>query len=122
MLGLNLGGHAAMVRPVIAPMTEGAARARHGELGAAATWRIRAQAAAAENTGNFFADDIIVAIGPVLLMKGFFDAVGVPVPVTHLAAWGLPTAVWVLVVGWWRCRALDRALAVAARRQGEPGP
>jgi uncharacterized membrane protein len=111
MLGLNVGGHASMVRPLIAPMAEGAAQARHGPLSEQATAAIRAQAAAAENTGNFFADDILVAVGPVLLMKGFFDSVGVEVNLMHLAWWGLPTALWVLAVGWWRCRALDRKLA-----------
>ena len=120
MLGLNIGGHASMVRPLIAPMAEGAARARQGSLDEIRTMRIRAQAAAAENTGNFFADDIIVAIGPVLLMKGFFDSVGVPVEIMHLAWWGLPTACWVLVVGWWRYRALDKSLAAGSARKGGP--
>ena len=122
MLGLNVGGHASMVRPLIAPMAEGAAQAQHGELSAAATAAIRAQAAAAVNTGNFFADDILVAVGPVLLMKGFFDSVGVEVKLMHLAWWGLPTALWVLGVGWWRYRALDRKLAAggAPARKGPP--
>ncbi|NBX60390.1 MAG: DUF969 family protein, partial [Opitutaceae bacterium] len=31
-LGVNIGGHAAMVRPLVAPMAEGAAQARHGIL------------------------------------------------------------------------------------------
>lgn len=121
MLGLNIGGHASMVRPLIAPMAEGAARARTGSLDEAQTMRIRAQAAAAENTGNFFADDILVAVGPVLLMKGFFDSVGVPVEILHLAWWGLPTAGWALLVGWWRCHALDRQLARTGRHPPE-GP
>jgi uncharacterized membrane protein len=115
MLGLNIGGHASMVRPLIAPMAEGAALARLGPLSESATAAIRAQAAAAENTGNFFADDILVAVGPVLLMKGFFDSVGVPVEILHLAWWGLPTALWVLFVGWWRCRVLDRKLTAGVR-------
>ena len=120
MLGLNLGGHASMVRPLIAPMAEGAARIRGGELDARLTQRIRAQAAAAENVGNFFADDILVAIGPVLLMKGFFDTVGVAVEIIALAWWAAPTAAWVVLVGWWRCRALDHAVAGPGR--GEPPP
>lgn len=113
MLGLNVGGHAAMVRPLIAPMAEGAALARQGSLGPRAVMAVRAHAAAAENIGNFFADDILVAIGPVLLMKGFFDLAGVPVEILHLAWWGAPTAVWVLLVGWWRWRILDRRVAAA---------
>lgn len=110
MVGLNVGGHASMVRPLIAPMAEGAAVARHGELDEKRDMLIRAHAAASENIGNFFADDILVAIGPVLLMKGFFDTVGIPVEILHLAWWGFPTAMWVLAVGWWRNHILDRRL------------
>ena len=111
MLGLSIGNHASMVRPLIAPMAEGAAVARHGDLTEEQTMLVRAHSAASENIGNFFADDILVAVGPVLLMKGFFDVAGVPVELLHLAWWGLPTALWVLLVGWWRNRVLDRKLA-----------
>ena len=100
MLGLQIGNHASMVRPLVAPMAEGAAAARHGELDEKTTMTIRAHAAASENIGNFFADDILVAVGPVLLMKGFFDVSNVEVEILHLAWWGLPTALWVLAVGW----------------------
>jgi len=111
MLGLQIGNHASMVRPLVAPMAEGAAAARHGELDEKTTMTIRAHAAASENIGNFFADDILVAVGPVLLMKGFFDVSNVEVEILHLAWWGLPTALWVLAVGWWRNHVLDRRLA-----------
>jgi uncharacterized membrane protein len=110
MLGLSIGNHASMVRPLIAPMAEGAAAARHGDLTDEQVMMIRAHAAASENIGNFFADDILVAVGPVLLMKGFFDVAGVPVELLHLAWWGLPTALWVLLVGWWRNHLLDSRL------------
>lgn len=110
MLGLSIGNHASMVRPLIAPMAEGAAAARHGDLSDEQVMMIRAHSAASENIGNFFADDILVAVGPVLLMKGFFDVAGVPVELLHLAWWGLPTALWVLAVGWWRNHVLDQKL------------
>ncbi len=110
-VGLNIGNHASMVRPIVAPMAEGAAMAGHGALPPASVAAIRAHAAASENLGNFFADDIIVAIGPVLLIKGVYDSVGVSASVGEIALWGAPTAVFVLGVGWWRYRALDRQLA-----------
>jgi len=113
-VGLNIGNHASMVRPIVAPMAEGAAVAQHGELSPAAVASIRAHAAASENLGNFFADDIIVAIGPVLLIKGLFDSVGMPTSVWVIALWGAPTAIFVLGVGWWRYRVLDARLAPAA--------
>ncbi len=112
MLGMQIGNHASMVRPLISPMAEGAATARapDGKLNQAQTMAVRAHAAATENIGNFFADDILVAVGPVLLMKGFFDTTGVPVEILHLAWWGLPTALWVIFVGWWRSHQLDKRL------------
>jgi len=110
VLGISLGSHAGMVRPLVAPMAEGAAQER-GELTPEMRETIRAHAAAAENVGNFFSDDIIVAVGALLLVKSFFDTAGVPVTLAMIQLWSVPTAVWVLLVGWWRYRALDRRLA-----------
>jgi len=110
-LGLNIGGHAAAVRPIIAPMAEGAARARHGELPAKTVEEIRAHAAAAENVGNFFGEDIFIAVGAILLMKGFFDSVKLEVSVWAMALWGIPTALVAFAAMAWRARALDRRVA-----------
>lgn len=112
-VAVNIGNHASMVRPVVAPMAEGAA-ARAGAPSPENTVAIRAHAAASENLGNFFADDIFVAVGPVLLIKGVLDAAGVRADVLAIAWWGAPTALWVLAVGWWRYRALDRRLSGGA--------
>jgi len=109
--GVKLGGHAEMVRPLVAPMAEGAARARHGALPEKTVQTIRAHAAAAENVGNFFGEDIFIAVGAVLLMKGFFEAEGVNVGVWSMALWGIPTALVAFAVLWWRCRRLDRCVA-----------
>ncbi len=110
-LGVNIGGHAGAVRPIIAPMAEGAAHAQHGPLPAKAVETIRANAAAAENIGNFFGEDIFIAVGAVLLMKGFFDAQNIEVSVWALALWGIPTALVAAVVMAWRSRLLDRQIA-----------
>ncbi|HVU23680.1 MAG TPA: DUF969 domain-containing protein [Opitutus sp.] len=110
-LGVNVGGHPQTVRPLVAPMAEGAARARHGELREETVHAIRAHAAAAENVGNFFGEDIFVAVGAVLLMKGFFDAQKIAVSVWHLALWGIPTAIVAFAAMAWRARALDRRIA-----------
>ncbi len=115
VLGISLGNHAGMVRPLIAPMAEGAA-ARRGELTPATRERVRAHGAAAENVGNFFSDDILVAVGALLLVKGFFDAAGVVVTLEKIKLWSVPTALWVLAIGWWRYRALDRWLAKRKER------
>lgn len=109
-LGVNLGGHAGMVRPLVAPMAEGAARARHGAVSEASVQAIRAHAAAAENVGNFFGEDIFIAVGAILLMRGFFESQGMEVSVWAMALWGIPTAVVAFLVMGWRTRGLDRRL------------
>jgi uncharacterized membrane protein len=118
-LGVRIGGHAEAVRPLIAPMAEGAARARHGEIPDRTVQLIRAHAAAAENTGNFFGEDVFIAVGAILLMKGFFDALDMDVSVWAMALWGIPTALVASVVMWWRTRVLDKRIA---REAAEPGP
>ena len=122
MFGLSIGNHAAMVRPLIAPMAEGAAVVRPGTPSRQSRDEIRAHAAAAENVGNFFSDDIFVAIGALLLIKAFFDNAGVAVALSDLKLWSLPTALWVVLVGWWRYRRLDARLKKAAAAAKERAP
>lgn len=110
-VGVNIGGHAAAVRPLVAPMAEGAAVSRHGPLPAATVQAVRAHAAAGENVGNFFGEDIFIAVGAILLMKGFFDTLKIDVSVWAMALWGIPTAVVAFAVMAWRTRVLDRRIA-----------
>ena len=111
-------GLATVYRTLQAMAAEGAARARHGALPEKTVQAIRAHAAAAENVGNFFGEDIFIAVGAVLLMKGFFDAEGMNVGVWSMALWGIPTALVAFAVLWWRCRRLDRRVA----REAATGP
>lgn len=127
VFGLSVGNHASMVRPLIAPMAEAAAGApARGDAGKARE-QVRAHAAASENVGNFFSDDILVAIGALLLIEAFFRNAGVEVRLRDLQLWSVPTAIWVILVGAWRYRALDRRLrartsaGVAEPGAGKPG-
>ena len=152
-LGVRIGGHAEAVRPLIVPMAEAAAKlqlekaalraeaaaklqlekasqkvggksAAVGlELPDKTSQAIRANAAAAENVGNFFGEDVFIAVGAILLMKGFFEAQGMTVSVWAMALWGIPTALCASLVMWWRTRVLDRRItrdiaeAVQAKRE-----
>ena len=107
----GLGGHPQMVRPLIAPMAEGAAEARHGPLPDRIRFKLRAFAAATDNVGLFFGEDIFVAFGAVVLITTFLKEAGIPVEPLHVALWGLPTAAIAFVVHAWRLHRLDRALA-----------
>ena len=110
-LGINIGGHAAMVRPLVTPMAEGAAHARHGPLPDATVQTIRANAAAAENVGNFFGEDTVFAVGAVYLIKGVLETSGHKVSVWAISLWGIPTALVAFGAMWWRVRVLDRRIA-----------
>lgn len=98
-LGLtSLGGHPQTVRPLLAPMAEGAAEVRHGTLSDADRERIRAMAAGTDNVGLFFGEDIFIAFGAVLLMQAFFADNGILLDPLHIALWGIPTAICAFVI------------------------
>ena len=110
-LGLtSLGGHAQMVRPLIAPMAEGAAESRYGELPDATRFFIRANAAAADNVGLFFGEDVFVAIGSILLIRGFLEQYKIVVEPFQLAVWAIPTACAAFVIHGSRLLMLDGRL------------
>ncbi|HSQ33021.1 MAG TPA: DUF969 domain-containing protein [Gemmatimonadaceae bacterium] len=110
-LGLtSLGGHPQMVRPLIAPMAEAAAENRLGELPDRTRYRIRAHAAAADNIGLFFGEDIFIAIGSILLIRGFLEQNGFRVEPASLAVWAIPTAISAFVIHGTRLTLLDRSL------------
>jgi uncharacterized membrane protein len=106
----SLGGHPQAVRPLLAPMAEGAAEAAHGALPDAERERIRAMAAATDNVGLFFGEDIFIAFGAVLLMQGFFKDHGIALAPLEIAVWGIPTAICAFVIHAWRIHRFQRAL------------
>ena len=94
MLGLtNVAGHAQTVRPLLAPMSEAAAEKTHGELGHDDEQRVRAMAAATDNVGLFFGEDVFLALGAVLLIQGFYASNGIKLEPLQIALWALPTAI-----------------------------
>ncbi len=110
-LGLvSLGGHPQMVRPLIAPMAEGAAERDVPGLDDTMRQEIRAHAAAVDNIGVFFGEDIFIAIGSILLIKGVMEQAGITVLPTELAIWAIPTAIAAFVIHGARLLRLDRRL------------
>lgn len=108
---VSLGGHAQMVRPLIAPMAEAAAENRYGGLGDLQRFRIRAMAASADNIGLFFGEDVFVAFGGILFMQNFMRTMGIEVDPVQIALWGIPTAVCVFLIHSFRLHRLDSILA-----------
>lgn len=119
-LGLtSLGGHPQMVRPLIAPMAEGAAEVEAGaSLPDPVRHRIRSMAAATDNIGLFFGEDIFIAIGSIILMVGFLEQAGVIVEPLQLSVWAMPTAIAAFIVHGARLLLFDREV----RRAIAPAP
>ena len=110
-LGLvSLGGHPQMVRPLLAPMAEAAAERENGTLTDRTRYFIRAHAAAADNIGLFFGEDVFIAIGSILLIRSFLEQNGILVEPIDLAHWAIPTAIVAFVVHGARLVLLDRRI------------
>jgi uncharacterized membrane protein len=79
--------------------------------------KIRAHAAAVDNIALFFGEDIFIAIGSILLIKGFLDQNGIHVEPTQLAIWAIPTALCAFVIHGTRLLLLDRWLRTELARK-----
>jgi len=106
----SLGGQAQMVRPLVAPMAEGAAEAQAGLLPDRVRNMVRAHCAAVDNIAVFFGEDIFVAIASILLIKGFMEQTGIVVQPFDLSRWAIPTALAALAIHGLRLARLDRTL------------
>lgn len=108
-LGLtSIAGPAQTVRPLIAPMAEAAADAQSS--GESDPDEAKALAAATDNVGLFFGEDIFIAIGSILLMKGILEADGIDLAPLDLSVWAIPTAIAALVIHGTRLLLADRRL------------
>jgi len=111
MLGLyDLAGHAQTVRPLIAPMSEAAARNDGIALDDDARERVHALAAATDNVGRFFGEDVFLAFAGVLLIQGFYARNGIQLDPLSISLWALPTAIAAFVIHALRIAWLQRSL------------
>ncbi len=106
----DIGGHPQAVRPLVAPMAEAAAEKSHGALSEGEREQVKAMAAATDNVGLFFGEDIFFAIASILLIQGVFESSGYPLTPLQLSVWAIPTAICAFIIHGWRIRALDRRL------------
>jgi uncharacterized membrane protein len=115
-LGLvSIAGHAQTVRPLVAPMAEAAADKQDPDRDTDDD-RVPAMAAATDNVGVFFGEDIFIAIGSILLMKGVLEGYGIMVEPLQLSVWAIPTAIAALLIHGTRLLLFDRRLARDSRR------
>jgi uncharacterized membrane protein len=108
-LGLiQIAGHAQTVRPLIAPMAEAAAVRDAPAISEADRNRVKAMAAATDNVGVFFGEDIFIAIASILLIKGFLEGAGIIVQPLQLSVWAIPTALAAFAIHGLRLWRMDR--------------
>lgn len=126
MIGLtNVAGHAQTVRPLIAPMSEAAVEKSAGPISPAQRQRVLALAAATDNIGLFFGEDVFIALGAVLLIQGFFEENGLHFEPLQIALWALPTAIAAFAIHALRLWLFQRRLfadLAAAKGQDHAAP
>jgi uncharacterized membrane protein len=110
-LGLNsIAGHPQTVRPLVAPMALAAAEQQHRGIEDESAEEVKAYAAATDNVGNFFGEDIFIAIGSIVLIQSTLATYGYNLAPLDLAIWALPTALAAFLIHSLRLLRLDRRL------------
>ena len=104
-------GHPQTVRPLVAPMALAAAEQQHGTLDPESQEQVKAYAAATDNVGLFFGEDIFFAIGSIVLIQQTLATYHIELAPLQLAIWALPTAIAAFAIHGARLLLLDRSLA-----------
>jgi uncharacterized membrane protein len=111
-IGLHsTAGHPQTVRPLVAPMALAAAEKQHGELDEVTSEKVKAYAAATDNVGLFFGEDIFFAIGSIVLIQQTLVTYGYNLAPLELAVWAIPSAVCAFLIHGLRLLFLDQSLA-----------
>lgn len=118
-VGLQIGGHPAMIRPLIAPMTEAAAEKELPNLSESKRQSIRALSAASENFGNFFSQLLFIGSGGILLIKGVMNDNQLDVKLETMALWSIPTAIASVVVFVIFSKIIAARLALDPHKEGQ---
>jgi uncharacterized membrane protein len=110
-IGLHsTAGHAQTVRPLVAPMALAAAEKQHGTLDEETGEKVKAYAAATDNVGLFFGEDIFFAIGSIVLIQQTLVTYGYNLAPLELAVWAIPSAICAFLIHGLRLLLLDRKL------------
>ena len=113
MLGVRLNGHPSFVRPLIFPMSVGAAEAElkksiGEELPEDTVEEIKAANSASENYGNFYGQNLSPVQPGILLVFGVLSGLGYVVSVWSLVVYAIPIATLSVILGMIQFWLLDR--------------
>jgi len=104
-MGIRLGGHEMMVRPLIYPMALGTAQDPGTE-----EENLKAACSAADNYGNFFGQNVFIGSPGVLLIYQVTANLGYNTDLFYLAVWSVPVAVLAAVLGFFQFTLMDRKI------------
>ncbi len=104
ILGIRLNGHPSFVRPLIYPMSLGAAEAKVAndearELTEKEVETIKAANSASENYGNFYGQNLSPVQSGILLVAGVLKGIGYEVDVFRIVFFAIPIATISVLLG-----------------------
>src|SRR5262249_8593932 len=115
-LGLRLNGHASFVRPLIFPMSVGAAEAQKAAEPESLE-EIKAADAASENYGNFYGQNLSVVQAGILLVYGVMKGLGYEVNLWRLILFTTPIVILSVILGAIQFTLFDRRLKQWSKAQ-----
>lgn len=111
-MGIRLNGHAAFVRPLVYPMSLGAAArgggSANGTIDDARLEEIKATDAAAENYGNFYGQNLSPVQPGILLVYGALKGLGYEVSLWRMILFTAPIVLASVILGAVQFVLLDR--------------
>ncbi len=111
-LGIRLNGHPSFVRPLIFPMSLGAAQAQSmkDDVPPQIAEKIKAANAAAENYGNFYGQNLSPVQAGILLVYGVMQGLGYVVSLWDLVFYTIPIVLISIFLGIVQFSLFDRSL------------
>jgi uncharacterized membrane protein len=106
VMGIRIYGHPSFVRPLIFPMSAGAAPSSDAD----SIDKIKAANAAAENYGFFYPQNLNPVQAGILLVYGVLQGIGLTVSVWDLVKYSIPVVAGSIVFGVIQFLWLDRVL------------
>jgi uncharacterized membrane protein len=122
ILGIRVNGHPAFVRPIVFPMSVGAAEATTGakaadELPEEIVEEIKASNAASENYGNFYGQNLNPVQAGILLVATTLGGLGYAVSVWSLVLYTIPIVTLSVILGEIQFLMFDRRIQRKAAKE-----
>ena len=96
-------------------MALAAAEKQHRELTDEEADQVKSYAAATDNVGLFFGEDIFFAIGSIVLIQQTLATYGYDLAPLELALWAIPSAIGAFLIHGFRLWRFDKKLGRAQR-------